>query len=187
MPAPMASPAPELVLNAEHYSRVLRDILPTTKEFLWIATADLKDVFVEGGPKSRPFRPLVAVFAELVGRGVAVRLLHAKEPGPRFRADFDKHAALRESDLFERGLCPRLHSEILVVDGTVAYVGSANLTGAGLGAKGDHRRNFEAGLLLYDRPHITRLMDEIDALWLGRYCGPCQRRDVCPDPLDLRT
>ncbi len=34
MPAPMASPAPELVLNAEHYSRVLRDILPTTKEFL---------------------------------------------------------------------------------------------------------------------------------------------------------
>ena len=95
----MASPAPELVLNAEHYSRVLRDILPTTKEFLWIATADLKDVFVEGGPKSRPFRPLVAVFAELVSRGVAVRLLHAKEPGPRFRADFDKHAALRESDL----------------------------------------------------------------------------------------
>ena len=80
MPAPMASPAPELVLNAEHYSRVLRDILPTTKEFLWIATADLKDVFVEGGPKSRPFRPLVAVFAELVGRGVAVRLLHASAP-----------------------------------------------------------------------------------------------------------
>ena len=30
-------------------------------------------------------------------RGVAVRLFHAKEPGPRFRADFDKQTALIES------------------------------------------------------------------------------------------
>jgi phosphatidylserine/phosphatidylglycerophosphate/cardiolipin synthase-like enzyme len=183
----MPTPAtPELLLNAEHYSRLLCELVPSARQFLWIATADLKDLFVEGGPKHRPFRPFVAQLADLVGRGVAVRLLHAKEPGPRFRADFDKHPALRDSDLFERGLCPRLHSKIIIVDGVAAYVGSANLTGAGLGAKGPHRRNFEAGILLRDRASVTRLMDEIDSLWLGRHCGPCQRRELCPDPLDLR-
>lgn len=182
----MSTPGPELLLDAEHYTRLMRKIVPAARHFLWIATADLKDLHVEGGPKSRPFRPFVALLAELVQRGVAVRLLHAKEPGPRFRADFDRFDALRDSDLFERGLCPRLHSKIIIVDGRVAYVGSANLTGAGLGAKNEHRRNFEAGLLLHDRAQITRLMDEIDALWLGRFCGPCQRRESCPDPLDLR-
>ena len=182
----MPAPEPELLLDADHYTRLMRELVPSARHFLWIATADLKDLFVEGGPKSRPFRPFVALLAEMVGRGVAVRLLHAKEPGPRFRADFDKHAALRDSDLFERGLCPRLHAKIIIVDGVAAYVGSANLTGAGLGAKGGHRRNFEAGLILHDRAQIARLMDQIDALWLGRFCGPCQRRDVCPDPLDRR-
>jgi len=183
----MASRTPELLLNAEHYTRLMRELVPKTQHLLWIATADLKDLFVEGGPRSRPFRPFVKLLAELVERGVAVRLLHAKEPGPRFRADFDKHPALRNSDLFERGLCPRLHSKIIIIDTTLAYVGSANLTGAGLGAKNENRRNFEAGLLLHDRTHIARLMDELDALWLGQFCGPCQRRELCPDPLDRRT
>jgi len=177
---------PELLLDGDHYRRLLREVVPAAQRFLWLATADLKDLFVEGGPKRQPFRPFVAMLADLVNRGVAVRLLHAKEPGPRFRADFDRQPALHDSDLFERGLCPRLHAKIIIVDATVAYVGSANLTGAGLGAKNDHRRNFEAGLLVHDRAHIARLMDHLDALWLGRFCPPCQRRDVCPDPLDQR-
>ena len=33
---------------------------------------------------------------------------------------------------------------------------------------------------------IEQRKHEIDALWLGQFCGPCQRRDVCPDPLDRR-
>ena len=174
------------MLDGEHYARLIREVIPSAKKFLWIATADLKDLHVEGGPKGREFRPFVEVLAGLVRDGVAVRLLHAKEPGPRFRADFDRCLELRQSDLFERGLCPRLHSKIIIVDARVAYVGSANLTGAGLGAKSDRRRNFEAGLLVSDPDAIARLMDEIDSLWLGRFCPSCQRRDVCPDPLDTR-
>jgi phosphatidylserine/phosphatidylglycerophosphate/cardiolipin synthase-like enzyme len=176
----------ELLLDGEHYARLMREVIPSAKKFLWMATADLKDLHVEGGPKGREFRPFVEVLAGLVRDGVAVRLLHAKEPGPRFRADFDRCLELRQSDLFERGLCPRLHSKIIIVDARVAYVGSANLTGAGLGAKSDRRRNFEAGLLVTDTDAIARLMDEIDSLWLGRFCLKCQRRDICPDPLDAR-
>ncbi len=182
----MPEPGPELILDGEHYPRLLREAIPSARRFVWLATADLKDLYVEGGPKGRAFRPFLGLLADLVSRGIAVRLLHAKEPGPRFRADFDRFPALVESDLFERGLCPRLHSKIILIDGRLAYVGSANLTGAGLGAKGPHRRNFEAGVLLADPAPIRRLMDHLDALWLGRHCGPCERRGVCPDPLDRR-
>jgi phosphatidylserine/phosphatidylglycerophosphate/cardiolipin synthase-like enzyme len=71
----------------------------------------------------------------------------------------------------------------VIIDGRLAYLGSANLTGAGIGAKSDHRRNFEAGILTDDPGIVSALMEEIDTLWRGEYCVKCQRRDVCPDPI----
>jgi hypothetical protein len=66
-----------------------------------------------------------------------------------------------------------------VIDGQQAFVGSANLTGAGLGAKGKHKRNFEAGFLTSDPEHLQELMEWIDQLYLGEFCHKCQRRKVC--------
>ena len=43
-----------------------------------------------------------------------------------------------KSSLFtelERALCPRVHFKIFVFDGVEAYIGSTNLTGAGMGMK----------------------------------------------------
>jgi len=171
-----------LVLNEETYARVIRDEIPTAERFLWILTADIKDLHVEA-TKGR-FIPFLDVLAKLVGEGVYVRLVHAKEPGPRFRKDFDRHPDLVSSDLFDRVLCPRMHMKVIIVDGRVAYVGSANLTGAGIGAKSPRRRNFEAGYLTHNRAEIAELMDFTDALFLGDHCIKCGRRDVCPEPLD---
>jgi phosphatidylserine/phosphatidylglycerophosphate/cardiolipin synthase-like enzyme len=114
---------------------------------------------------------------------VEVRLVHAKEPGPRFRKDFDRFPELIGSDLFTRILCPRMHMKCVIADERIAYIGSANLTGAGLGAKSDHRRNFEAGVVTEDRTTIRTLMEFLDAYFLGDHCLKCQRRDVCPDPI----
>ena len=127
--------------------------------------------------------PFVGVLAKLVGEGAEVRLIHAKEPGPRFRRDFDRHPELLESDLFERVLCPRMHMKVLIGDGAWAYVGSANLTGAGIGAKGADRRNFEAGFVTEDAETIGELMEFFDSFWVGTYCERCQRRDQCPEPI----
>lgn len=169
-----------LLLNQEIYRDVIRDRLPTVRRFLWILTADLKDLHVEHGGR---FVPLLDVLAGLVGNGVDVRLIHAKEPGPRFREDFDRHPELIKSEQFERILCPRMHMKIIVGDGRWAFIGSANLTGAGIGAKHPDRRNFEAGWLTEDPHVIKEVIDFVDRFYLGDHCRTCRLRDICPEPL----
>jgi len=175
----------ELILNEAHYERVLSDLVAGTQRFLWIATADIKDVHVEGA--GGRYVPFLSVLAELALAGVDIRLIHAKEPGPAFRRDFDRFPVLVASERFERILCPRMHMKVILSDGRRAYVGSANLTGAGLGAKAPKRRNFEAGFLTDDPSAIEALMHELDTLYLGQHCGDCGRRELCPDPIDMRT
>ncbi len=170
----------KLLLNEEIYQKVIVELLPQAKKFLWIVTADIKDLHV---PKGKKFVPLLEILADLIDTGVSVRLMHAKEPGPRFRADFDRYPNLINSHLFERILCPRIHTKAIIVDGKKAFIGSANLTGAGLGAKNAHKRNFEAGFLTADAEHLREMMSWIDQLYLGDFCQKCQRRAVCPDPI----
>ena len=74
-------------------------------------------------------------------------------------------------------------TKAVIIDGRIAYLGSANLTGAGIGAKNDHRRNWEAGILTDDPKLVEPLMEELDTLWRGEHCPACQRRNVCPDPI----
>ncbi|MBP7949113.1 MAG: phosphatidylserine synthase [Verrucomicrobiales bacterium] len=170
----------EVIFNADHHERLLCDIIPAARKFVWIATADLKDMHVQAAKGK--YIPFLAVLARLAGEGVEIRLLHAKEPGPRFRRDFDRCEELR-SERFKRLLCPRIHSKIVIVDAQIAYVGSANFTGAGLGPKSRHRRNFEAGVLTTSRGAIREIMGEFDRLFLGEPCAQCQLRAVCPDPI----
>jgi phosphatidylserine/phosphatidylglycerophosphate/cardiolipin synthase-like enzyme len=171
----------ELILNEDTYQAVIGRVVPAARRVLWIVTADLKDLFVDDGGKR--FVPFLDVLAAKLREGVEIRLIHAKEPGPRFREDFDKHPEFVRSDLFERILCPRMHMKCVIADGRIAYIGSANLTGAGMGAKSPHRRNFEAGFLTEDRDHIRGLMSWLDDFFLGDLCEKCQRREVCPAPI----
>jgi hypothetical protein len=66
----------------------------------------------------------------------------------------------------------------------VAFVGSPNFTGAGLGSKHEDKRNFEAGFLFDDEIDIQKLVCWVDELYLGEYCQSCKRREYCPDPID---
>ncbi len=165
------------VSDRAHYSEVLVRV-PKVKRSLWIGTADIKDLYVKVGSEAKPF---LAVLAQLIKKGVEVRLIHAKEPGPAFREDFDKYPAL--FDGLERVLCPRVHFKLLVFDGRIAYIGSANLTGAGIGMKGEGTRNFEAGILTDNPELVEQAMDQFDAVWIGKHCVHCKRKDFCGDPI----
>jgi len=170
----------EYITDREIYKRVIQERVPQARRFVWLATADLKDLYVEKGRKMAPF---LEVLSELVERQVAIRLLHAKEPGPNFRRDFDRYPNLIEG--LEQILCPRVHFKSIVVDGEFAYSGSANLTGAGVGAKSVRRRNFEAGIITTDRELIEAMMEQFDAVWCGRHCVSCGRTEYCAAYVDM--
>ncbi len=116
--------ATEFITDREIYERVILDAVPRAEEFLWIATADIKDLYVAGGGRMRPF---LEVLSNLIEDGVLVRLVHAKEPGPAFREDFDRYPNLIEG--LDRLLCPRVHFKSVIVDGEFAYTRKA-ITGA---------------------------------------------------------
>jgi len=168
----------EFITDSDLYTRAIVPISKATK-FVWIGTADIKDMHVKDGSNAKP---LLAVLDQLVRKGVQVRLVHAKEPGPHFRESFDKYPSLWEQ--MERVLCPRVHFKHIVIDGTYAYTGSANLTGAGLGIKSDRKRNFEAGIVTTDPAFIQAIMEQYDTLWMGTHCKDCGRKEYCSDPIN---
>lgn len=165
------------ISDSAHYSVVL-DQLQHAKRTLWIGTADIKDLYIESNGERKPF---LALLAELIKRGVEVRLIHAKEPGPAFREDFDRFPLLAQG--LERALCPRVHFKLVIIDCEMAYIGSANLTGAGMGMKGEHTRNFEAGVFTDVPELVEAAMNEFDDVWMGKMCKKCKRRAFCGDPI----
>ena len=149
----------KFVADREIYEEVICAAVPKARQILWLATSDLKDLHVR---KGRSMVPFLELLSDLIRRKVEVRLLHAKPPGPVFQRDFDRYPNLIAG--LERMLCPRVHTKCVVVDATYAYLGSANLTGAGLGAKSPRRRNFESGIVTTDKVIIDKIMEHFDGI-----------------------
>src|SRR5438132_14434414 len=129
-----------LLQGSALYREVVLDKLARARESVLIATANVKDMQVERGGR---FGSVLGLFAELAERGVELRLLHAELPSRPFRASFEKRRRLWTK--LDLKICPRVHFKAVIVDKAWVYLGSANLSGAGLGAKGDGKRNFELG------------------------------------------
>jgi len=169
----------QLVVDAEHFERVVEEGILQAHVSVDIMTADFKALLVPK-PGRRRAKSIVDAFRKLADKGVEIRLLHAGVPSS---------AALRElRKELPTGLtirrCPRLHAKAVIVDSRAMYLGSANLTGAGLGAKSDGRRNFELGIWTEDTGLIDRVFARFNALWEGHECEACRRHDVCPEPLE---
>ncbi|HEX2974428.1 MAG TPA: phospholipase D family protein [Bacteroidales bacterium] len=165
------------ITNEDLYRYVIEPVAGACS-FVWIGTADIKDLHVKYKGRVQSF---LAVLDSLVTRKVEIRLLHAKEPGPNFRKSFDKYPLLWKS--MERQLCPRVHFKHIIIDGKFAYSGSANLTGAGLGMKGENTRNFESGFVTTDPDAIEAIMNHFDDVWIGKHCKSCKRKEFCGDPI----
>jgi hypothetical protein len=199
-----------LILNDEHLGGVLEEALGACRRRLFIATADVKDVIVPspGAMLPRSLRKLVRanrsdmlpqktgkhgttrawgrtrtildVFQELSDQGVEIHLLHSGVPSGAFLEDLKKR---KPPGLLMRR-CVRLHAKAVICDGRWMYLGSANLTGAGLGAKGATRRNFEAGIVTDEVALIDPVADMLAEVFDGARCKGCGRKPFCPVPLE---
>jgi len=170
----------EFITDRDIYEKVICGRVGRARRFLWIATSNLKDLHVDKDGRMVPF---LEILSDLVNKQVEIRLLHGKEPGPAFRNDFDKYPNLIRG--MERILCPRVHLKAVVIDGTFAYTGSANLTGAGMGAKSEHKRNFESGIITDDKVLVRKVMEQFDSIWRGTHCPQCKRKKFCADYKDI--
>jgi phosphatidylserine/phosphatidylglycerophosphate/cardiolipin synthase-like enzyme len=169
----------DLLAGSELYREVMLEKVAHARESVWISTANVKDMQVERG---RKFASVTALFSELASRGVELRLLHAELPSRPFRRSFDRRQLLVRGGLALK-ICPRVHFKAVLVDGAWVYLGSANLTGAGLGAKSEGRRNFELGLCTEDFETVDKVKALFEAIWNGDECAACKLRSVCPDPI----
>ena len=77
---------------------------------------------------------------------------------------------------------------ILVFDGKEVYIGSANLTGAGIGMKTDNKRNFEAGFLT-DDTEIVELQKQYSYIaehaFFGGYFEVNNKRRIYPTDIEF--
>jgi phosphatidylserine/phosphatidylglycerophosphate/cardiolipin synthase-like enzyme len=188
--APRRAVPIELVGGRGHYDRIINAVL-AAQTSVWIATANLKELMIEDA-RARPgvrrrmgktaYRSVLAALAEAAQRGVELRILCADRPSRPFRAELARHPGLVAALPIKQ--CPRVHLKLVIVDGALGYLGSANWTGAGLGVRGTGRRNFELGVVTDDGPMLDQVQALYDHLWRGGECARCKLREECPKPLD---
>jgi phosphatidylserine/phosphatidylglycerophosphate/cardiolipin synthase-like enzyme len=169
----------QLLIDEQHFQRVVIEGILRAKVSIDIATADFKAMLIpQKGRRRAP--SIVQILRQLAGAGVEIRLLHAGTPSSAALCELKKE--------LPRGLCirrcPRLHAKAVIIDCKTMYLGSANLTGAGLGAKAAGKRNFEMGIWTESAAMIDQVLDAFNAIWEGRRCKVCRRKEVCPVPLE---
>lgn len=180
----------KLLVDAAHHDELIARAITRAEVSVWISTANLKTMMVEApiGSRARARGRYVSFFetlGELARRGVDVCILHASPPSGPLQRELARLAKNASGVKMRR--CPRVHLKMIVVDGKLLYLGSANLTGAGLGAKGDGRRNFEMGIVTDSESMLDAAQERFDRIWRGGECGACKMRSVCDKPLDQLT
>ena len=186
MEIPRALATVGLVVDRAHYELV-QQALGAARVSVWIGTANVKEMMVEAplGTAARARDRYISVLRtleDLARRGVEIRMLHASEPSRPFREELARRQGLRRPG-FEMRQCPRVHLKMIAIDGALLYLGSANFTGAGLGAKGEGRRNFELGIVTDDERLLDATQARFERIWAGGECSGCRLRGECPRPL----
>lgn len=166
--------------NRQIYDAVILGSMRSAKRSVRIATANVKDVKVENKGE---YASILRIIRDLCRRGVKVEILHSGIPSEPFLKDFKKYK-LHEEGNFAMRRCLRVHFKCVLVDENELFFGSANLTGAGMGAKGENRRNFEIGILTDDDSIMNRISTLFSGIWDGKMCGQCGRKKVCYVPLE---
>jgi len=179
----------KLLVDGAHYDELVAKAVASAQVSVWIATANLKTMMVEApiGTRARARGRYISFFetlSDLVKRGVDVCILHASPPSGPLARELARLATAGGSRIQMRR-CPRVHLKMIAIDGKLLYLGSANLTGAGLGAKGEGRRNFEMGIVTDSEAMLDAAQARFDAIWRGKDCAGCKLRSECDAPLDV--
>lgn len=170
-----------LIINQNHYQEVIQRIC-MAKSSIRIMTANfkrfnLKPTDNQGGDY-KDGTPFVKYLMAKAVQGVSVQIICSK-PSSFFMDEWQEYYRQMEPNLFEYKFCERNHAKVVIIDDNLAYVGSANVTPAGLGQGIITPGNFEAGILTEDPEVISSLNALFSTIMDGDCCADCHRSDKC--------
>ncbi|MHA1270414.1 MAG: phospholipase D-like domain-containing protein [Candidatus Helarchaeota archaeon] len=157
--------------NYELFEKQILNQILNIKKYLLIGTFNLQDLRIK---INNSYIPLSEIIEKLVKKGVSIYfLLQPKACNTSFIRKMKKLTLISKNIAIKS--CPRIHLKTIIIDLKLAYIGSANLTGFGLGTRSRSKRNFELGFITYDKNIISEAARNFIDIFNGKFC----RSGVC--------
>lgn len=171
-----------LITNNSHYEEVVERIC-SAKSSIRIMTANFKRFRLKPtknqGKDYNDGTPFIERLMEKAVQGVSVQIV-CSNPSESFTEEWqDYYRQMGEPELFEYMFCDRNHAKLAIIDDKLVYVGSANVTPAGLGQGVFTPGNFEAGIITENQEVISSIKDFFTMIWDEKYCINCHRTEKC--------
>lgn len=170
-----------LITNESHYNEIIKRICEA-KSSIKIMTANFKRFRLKPtdnqGSDYNDGTPFVKFLMEKAVHGVSVQIICSR-PSLSFTEEWEEYYQQLNPELFEYMFCERNHAKIIIIDERLAYVGSANVTPAGLGQGIFTPGNFEAGILTENQEVISSANTFFSMIWDEDCCANCHRADKC--------
>ena len=169
--------ATQFISDREHYEFLI-DNIKEAKSSVHISTANLKRFSLGETEARATSESFLDVLESLADSGVEIRII-CSSPSRGFIEEMSGHESLMQNPYFHFKTCRRCHMKMVVIDGSILYVGSANITAAGMGPRINSRRNFEAGIITSDANLVEQGIDIFEEAWSERTCKQCYYRQEC--------
>ena len=171
-----------LIINEEHYQEVLERI-STAKTSIKIMTGDFKRFNLKPtdsqGKEYKDGTPFIKYLMTKAVQGISVQVICSR-PSTTFTEEWEMYyRQMMSPNLFEYKFCIRNHAKVAIIDDKYAYVGSANVTPAGLGQGIFTPGNFEAGILTDNSELVSSIKALFTKIWDDDICKNCHRADKC--------
>lgn len=171
----------ETHLITENFFQEVIKLACAAKSSIKIMTADFNRLRLKPtkkqGKKYGDGTPFFDFLIEMANKGVSVEIITA-EQSVFFQDDVER-ANCNTSNNFSVWLCARNHAKVVIIDDKFAYIGSANVTKAGLGQPYCTPGNFEVGILTEDPEIIASLNKRFSDIKLYKFCDDCHRQKDC--------
>ena len=171
-----------LIINAQHYEEVIQRVC-TANSSIKIMTADFKRFNLKPtdnqGKDYKDGTPFIKYLMGKAIQGVSVQIISSR-PSTNFMEEWKAYyQQMNNPSLFEFKFCIRNHIKAIIIDERLAYIGSANITPAGIGQGIFTPGNFEAGILTEDPEVISSLKELFSQIWDEHTCVDCHRKEKC--------
>lgn len=161
-----SSGSTRLVINDSHYDEVVKRIC-NAKSSIKILTANFKRFRLKPTAKQGVYyndgTPFIEYLMNKAVHGVAVQII-CSNPSDSFTKEWQEYyQQMGNPDLFEYKFSDRNHAKVYIIDDEIAYIGSANVTKAGI--RQLTPGNYEAGILTDDPELVSSVKEFFFTIW----------------------